>query len=272
LKRRTDRKVASYDYTKGNLMELIDIIVSNGAKLFVSAVGIPPKEVVGKLHAGGVLYMNMIGHPKHIVPAINAGADLICAQGSEAGGHTGDVPTSILIPAAASIIGSLTSVFTGEKVMLVAAGGLYNGRSLAGALMLGADAVWIGTRFLLAEESGASRSHQREIQSAGFEDLIKTTIFTGRPMHVKANKYVRDWEGRRREEKLELQKKGVIPVHFDVEKRPNDDEVAENEFPVIMGKVAGVLGEIQSARAIVDEMVEDAVVELRRGERMISKL
>lgn len=262
----------NYDYTKGNLMELIDIIVDSGATLFVSAVGVPPPEVVKRLHAGGVLYMNMVGHPKHVSPALLAGADLICAQGSEAGGHTGDVPTSILIPACASVLSGQKSAFTGEKVLLVAAGGLYNGKSLAGALMLGADAVWVGTRFLLAEESGASVAHQRAIQSAKFEDIIKSTIFTGRPMHVKASEYVREWEGKRREEKLALQAKGVIPVHYDVETRHNDGEVAENEFPVIMGKVAGVLGELLPAKKIVEEMVKEAILELKRGEKMISKI
>ncbi|KFY66100.1 hypothetical protein V496_02192 [Pseudogymnoascus sp. VKM F-4515 (FW-2607)] len=81
------------DYTRGQLMELVDIIIEEGAKLFVSAVGIPPKAVVDKLHAAGILYMNMVGHPKHVHKACKVGADLVCAQGGEAGGHTGEIPT-----------------------------------------------------------------------------------------------------------------------------------------------------------------------------------
>lgn len=79
----------SYDYTKGKLNELIDIIIDSGAKLFVSAVGVPPKAVVDKLHQSGVLYMNMIGHPKHVAKCLEVGVDIICAQGGEGGGHTG---------------------------------------------------------------------------------------------------------------------------------------------------------------------------------------
>lgn len=97
------RLFSSYDYTKGKLNELVDIIIQEGAKLFVSAVGVPPKHVVEKLHAAGVLYMNMIGHPKHVQKALDAGADIICAQGGEGGGHTGDVPTTILIPTVAKL-------------------------------------------------------------------------------------------------------------------------------------------------------------------------
>lgn len=79
----------SYDYTKGKLNELIDIIIDSGVKLFVSAVGVPPQHVVEKLHEHGILYMNMIGHPKHVAKCLERGVDIICAQGGEGGGHTG---------------------------------------------------------------------------------------------------------------------------------------------------------------------------------------
>src|SRR2546423_1233490 len=121
----------SYDYTKGKLNELIDIIIESGARLFVSAVGVPPQEAVDKLHRAGVLYMNMIGHPKHVAKCVERGADLICAQGGEGGGHTGDVPTSILIPTVVDLVKGHKSPMTGEEIQVVAAGGLYNGQSVA---------------------------------------------------------------------------------------------------------------------------------------------
>jgi len=84
------------DYTDGQLPALIDVIIESGASLFVSAVGVPPKFAVDKLHAAGIPVMNMIGHPKHVAKALAAGVDIICAQGGEGGGHTGEVATSIL--------------------------------------------------------------------------------------------------------------------------------------------------------------------------------
>jgi hypothetical protein len=89
----------NHDYTEGRLPELVDTIISSGAKLFVSAVGVPPRWVVQKLHKAGVVCMNIVGSPKHVPKALESGADLICAQGGEAGGHTGEIPTSLLIPA-----------------------------------------------------------------------------------------------------------------------------------------------------------------------------
>ncbi|KAG8723422.1 hypothetical protein FRC09_003383, partial [Ceratobasidium sp. 395] len=89
----------NYDYTHGQLPELIDVIIEEKAALFVCAVGVPPKFAVEKLHKAGIPIMNMVGHPKHVAKALDAGVDIICAQGGEGGGHTGYVPTSILVPA-----------------------------------------------------------------------------------------------------------------------------------------------------------------------------
>jgi len=79
----------NYDYTHGHLDELIDVIIESGATLFVSAVGVPPRHVVDRLHKANIPIMNMIGHPKHVKKALDAGVDIICAQGGEGGGHTG---------------------------------------------------------------------------------------------------------------------------------------------------------------------------------------
>lgn len=90
----------NYDYTHGQLDQLIDIIIENGTKLFVCAVGVPPRHVVERLHKAKIPVMSripvqpsakidMIGHPKHVKKALEAGADIICAQGGEGGGHTG---------------------------------------------------------------------------------------------------------------------------------------------------------------------------------------
>jgi len=266
----------NYDYTKGKLPALVDIIIESGAKLFVSAVGIPPKEVVEKLHKNGIAYMNMIGHPKHVAKCLAAGADIICAQGGEGGGHTGDVPTSILIPTVVKLVEGKKSPLTGKPVQVVAAGGIFNGKSLAAALMMGASAVWVGTRFILAEEAGAPKAHQEAVRTAGFEDTVRTIIFTGRPLRVRKNPYISNWEENRAEEIKELTSKGVIPVEHDIEtldeKDELDDDTMDNARPFLMGKVAAVVNEKKSAQEIVDEMVAEAKEMLEKGSKMLAKL
>ncbi|KIW06160.1 uncharacterized protein PV09_03322 [Verruconis gallopava] len=251
----------NYDYTKGKLGELIDIIIESGAKLFVSAVGVPPKQVVDKLHKHGVLYMNMIGHPKHVKKCLELGVDIICAQGGEGGGHTGDVPTTVLIPTVAALCRGKKSAFTGQDVQVIAAGGLFNGQSLAAALNLGATGVWIGTRFVLSKEAGAPRAHKEAVRTAGFDDNIRTIIFTGRPLRVRTNPYIQNWEENRQQEIKELTSRGKIPVEHDMETMGDDidDDTLDNARPFLMGKAAAVVNEELSAKEIIDDMVNSAV-------------
>ncbi|KAL8818206.1 MAG: hypothetical protein Q9191_007991 [Dirinaria sp. TL-2023a] len=258
----------NYDYTKGKLDELVTIIIDSGAKLFVSAVGVPPKHVVERLHKAGVLYMNMIGHPKHVQKCLDVGADLICAQGGEGGGHTGDVPTTVLIPTVAEMVKGRKSPMTGDQVQIVAAGGLFNGQSLAAALMLGASAVWIGTRFVLSEEAGAPKAHQEAVRTPLFLELI--SFFKGRPLRVRNNPYIENWETNRSQEIKDLTAKGTIPVEHDFETLGDeiDDDTMDNARPFLMGKAAAVVNEKKSAKAIVDEMVGDAVKWLGKGGSM----
>lgn len=91
---------------------------------------------------------------------------------------------------------------------------MFNGQSLASALMLGASAVWVGTRFVLSEEAGAPKAHQEAVRTAGFDDNVRTIIFTGRPLRVRNNEYIKNWEENRQDEIKTLTGKGVIPVRL----------------------------------------------------------
>jgi len=261
-------RATNYDYTRGELPELIKIICESGAKLFVSAVGIPPKWAVEQLHKAGIAVMNMIGSPKHIKKALDAGVDLICAQGGEGGGHTGEVATSILIPIAVDLCRAAKSPLTGGPVYVVAAGGIFDGRGLAMSLCLGAEAVWVGTRFVCSTEAGASPHHQQSIVKAGFHDTIRTVVFTGRPMRVLKNPYILDWENNRTKQIQELTSRGVIPYEHDVEQRAKTgEEVTPEQMlasrPLLMGQAAGAINDIKPAAQIINEMITQAIAILK---------
>lgn len=258
----------NYDYTDGNLPELIDIICASGAKLFVSAVGVPPKQVVDKLHAAGILVMNMIGAPKHVPKALAAGVDLICAQGGEGGGHTGDVATSILIPVVADMCRDKISSFTGEPVHVIAAGGIYDGRGLAMSLCLGAQAVWVGTRFVASVEGGAPEKHKQAVVNAGFHDTLRTVIYTGRPMRVIKTQFNEEFTAKNQEIQ-ELLDKGIIPIMHYAEtseakikkgemSMPSPTELATMR-PLLVGACAGAIHDILPAKQIIDDMIRTAI-------------
>jgi NAD(P)H-dependent flavin oxidoreductase YrpB (nitropropane dioxygenase family) len=263
------------DYTDGKLPELIDIIIESGAALFVSAVGVPPRWAVDKLHEAGIAVMNMIGAPKHVKYALESGADIICAQGGEGGGHTGDVSTALLIPKVVDLCQGRKSPLTGGPVQVIAAGGIYDSRGLAMALALGASAVWVGTRFICAEEAGAPPHHQQAVMSAGYHDTVRTLVFTGRPLRVKKNAYIHQWETERREEQEKLLAQGTVPVQQDIDaasagelKNVDAQTVAEGR-PLLMGQVAGAIEDIKPAKQIIEEMMVGAVQILQKNHALI---
>eukprot|EP01111_Echinosteliopsis_oligospora_P015833 TRINITY_DN638_c0_g1_i1.p1 TRINITY_DN638_c0_g1~~TRINITY_DN638_c0_g1_i1.p1 ORF type:complete len:360 (+),score=142.91 TRINITY_DN638_c0_g1_i1:76-1155(+) len=264
----------NYDYTEGKLDELIDIIIKEKAKLFVSAVGVPSKEVVDKLHAAGIPVMNMIGAPKHVSKALKAGVDIICAQGGEGGGHTGDVATSILIPKVVDLCKGHKSTLTGGPIYVVSAGGIFDGRGLAASLCWGAQAVWVGTRFICAKEAGASPRHQKAVLNAGYHDTVRTIIFTGRPMRVLNNDYIKSWEEGKPQQIKELTSQGIIPAKYDAEEKEKKGEHvnAAAHFPLLMGQAAAAVSEIKTAKEIVDEMMSEAVASLKQSSEQVVSL
>jgi NAD(P)H-dependent flavin oxidoreductase YrpB (nitropropane dioxygenase family) len=108
----------------------------------------------------------------------------VCAQGYEGGGHTGEVGTMVLIPKVVDLCRGHKSPLTGEPIYVVAAGGIYDGRTMAAALSLGADAVWVGTRFLASHEATATELHKRKLLEAQSDDTVRSEIYTGRPARV----------------------------------------------------------------------------------------
>lgn len=261
----TARKT-NYDYTKGKLDDLISVIIEEKAKLFVCAVGVPPKDVVDRLHKAGILVMNMVGAPKHVPKALAVGVDIICAQGGEGGGHTGRTATSILIPACVDACKGHKSPLTGGPVHVIAAGGIYDGRGLAASLMFGAQGVWVGTRFVASTEAAAPKKHKDLIVSADHGDADTTLIYTGRPLRVRQTDYVKSWRNRQ-DEIVKLTQQGKIPHDEELNSHP---EKSLEGRSWLMGDVSALINDVKPAKQIVDEMVAEARAQIERGNSFLS--
>lgn len=267
----------NHDYTRGRLDELVDIAVAEGARLFVSAVGVPPRDVIERLHAHDILVMNMVGHPRHAEKALDLGVDMVCAQGGEGGGHTGDLGTTVLVPAVADVARRynpplLAKLLRGKgaygdiggggggppTALVVAAGGIADGRGLAAALMSGASGAWVGTRFVAATEAACSAEHKAAVVSAPWGDTERTLVVSGRPLRVRPNAYIRAWHARPAEVQA-LCDTGVVPLEHDLERG------REVDLPHLMGQVAGGIQEVKPAAEIVRDMVTQAAEMLRMG-------
>ena len=171
--------------TPDALTKAVDVIIDNGASSFVAGLGVP-MPIIEKLKNAGLKVMVVCGAVKHAVKAEQAGCDAVICQGGEGGGHTGLVGTLPLIAQAVDAV----------KIPVVGAGGIFDGRGLAASLALGAQGVWMGTRFIASEEAHAGDLYRQAILEAKDEDTVRTRCYSGKPMRVKKNPYVEDWESR----------------------------------------------------------------------------
>lgn len=164
----------------GGLEEQVDLVVEHGAAVFVAGLGVPA-AVVERCHEAGLLVVNMCGKVDHARRAVEAGCDLVVAQGTEAGGHTGQVATMPLVPQIVDAVGS--------AVPVVAAGGLFDGRGLAAALALGADGVWLGTRFIATPEARAVLGYKEALVAGREDGTTVSRAYSGKTMRVVRNDY-----------------------------------------------------------------------------------
>jgi enoyl-[acyl-carrier protein] reductase II len=165
------------------MVAAIDVIIEGGAAAFIAGLGVPG-PVIGKCHAAGVKVISLCGKVEHAVRAEEAGCDVVVAQGTEAGGHTGKVACMALIP----------QIVDAVRIPVLAAGSIVDGRGMVAALALGAQGIWMGTRFIASREARAGRPFKEKILTANGADTVVTRCFSGKPMRVITNPYVEEQE------------------------------------------------------------------------------
>jgi NAD(P)H-dependent flavin oxidoreductase YrpB (nitropropane dioxygenase family) len=169
-----------------NAMDIVDLVIRHGVKA-VSYSRSPGPDMIRKLKDAGVVCMPTVGLPKHAIKAVELGADAVTVQGGEGGGHTGAVPTSLLIPQVVDAVS--------DKVPVVAAGGFKDGRGLLAALSFGADGIAMGTRFLMTEESPVPRETlQRYIDCKNPGEIIVSKAMDGLPQRMIMNELLVELE------------------------------------------------------------------------------
>jgi enoyl-[acyl-carrier protein] reductase II len=162
----------------GDLVHSVELVIEGGASAFVAGLGVPSK-VVELCHEHGLLVVSMCGKVDHARRAVDAGCDLVVAQGTEAGGHTGTVATMPLVPMIVDAVG--------HDVPVVAAGGIFDGRGLAASLALGADGIWVGTRFIATPEARGIPGFKDSILAAKEDGTTVSRAYSGKTMRVIKN-------------------------------------------------------------------------------------
>ena len=238
----------------GSLEQSVEIIIEEGATAFVAGLGIP-SAIITCLHAAGLKAMVVGGAVSHAVKAEVAGCDAVICQGSDGGGHTGLVGTFPLVAQAVSAV----------KIPVIAAGGIYDGRGLAAALALGAQGVWLGTRFIASKEAHAGALYKDAVVAARDVDTVRTRSYSGKPMRVKDNAWVKDWESR----PTDIQ---AFPMQAIVSMQANamggiggqTEGLDSDRSCFAMGQSAGGVTSIASCQEIVDSIIAEAVEAIAR--------
>lgn len=165
------------------IVPYLPVLYDEGVRIFVAGLAVPEKQVP-ELKRHGITIMVMTGKVAHAKRAEAAGADIVAAQGTEAGGHTGEIGTLALVP----------QVVDAVKIPVVAAGGIVDGRGLVAALALGAQGGIVGTRFIATPEATAAATYREAVAAAEQDQTIRTRCYSGKPLRSLRNPYILEHE------------------------------------------------------------------------------
>jgi enoyl-[acyl-carrier protein] reductase II len=234
----------------------VDAIVRGGARLFVAGLGVP-REIIGRLHDGNALVASMCGKVRHAIAAVESGCDFVIVQGTEAGGHTGLIATMPLVPQIVDAVGA--------RVPVVAAGGIFDGRGLAASLALGADGVWMGTRFIATPEARTVRGYKDALLRTAEDGTVITKGYSGKPMRAIRNEWTQEIEEHPEllrpfpEMMLHSLERGVLHLGGDEHTTVDPDREC---YPA--GQAAGGIDELTPAGELVRQIVAEAEVTIDR--------
>jgi enoyl-[acyl-carrier protein] reductase II len=241
----------------GSMADQVQIIIDGGATAFVAALGVPT-EVIEQCHRHNVLVVNMCGKVEHAVRAVEAGCDLVVAQGTEAGGHTGQVASLPLIPQVVDAVG--------DKVPVVAAGGIFDGRGLAAALALGADGIWVGTRFIATPEARSVLGYKDTLLASREDQTTVSRAYSGKTMRVVRNTYTDHFDAHPEELKKFPEQLAVSygsgTMHLGGDSFTDGVDLDKECYPA--GQGVGAITELVPAGELVRRFVAEAEAVLDR--------
>jgi NAD(P)H-dependent flavin oxidoreductase YrpB (nitropropane dioxygenase family) len=243
--------------------KLLEVAMSHPIRLIANALGVPPDYMIeaGKEH--GVPVAALVGAKEHAVKQVAAGVDLIVAQGTEAGGHCGEVTTMVLVP---EVIEAIEEA--GSTVPVLAAGGIVTGRQMAAAVAMGAAGAWTGSVWLTTEEAETAPHTVQKFLAASSRDTVRSAGRTGKP----ARQLVSDWtdawlphEGGERPLPLPLQSMLCEPVmrRLDV-LAAQGHPGAQSLATYFVGQGVGLMNKVKPAREVVREFIEDYLAATER--------
>ncbi len=239
------------------LIHDVELLIEGGASAFVAGLGVP-RAVIDLCHSSNVLVASMCGKVEHAQRALDAGCDIVVAQGTEAGGHTGTVATFPLVPMIVDAVG--------EHIPVVAAGGIFDGRGLAAALALGADGVWMGTRFIATPEARGLPGYKDKLIETREDGTVISRAFSGKTMRVLRNSTTDRYDADPTLLKKFPEQLGVSfsegTFHLGGDEHTEGVDPDREGYPA--GQAVGAISALIPAGDLVRSIVAEAEADLRR--------
>ncbi len=225
----------------------IQIALQHPIALLASALGPPPKEAIDQAHEQGVKVAALVGRVEQAVRDVQQGVDIIIAQGYEAGGHTGEVATMVLVPDVVDAV---------APVPVLAAGGIGSGRQMAAAMALGAAGVWTGSIWLTVAENGTGDVVTEKLLAAGAGDTVRSRAFTGKPARQLRTAWTDAWEAPDSPGTLPMPLQFILNSYASQKMGQNPPRELVG-MPV--GQIVSRMNQVRSAKQVVVDMVAEYV-------------
>ena len=221
--------------------------------MLVNALGPPPPDVIAEAHEQGLIVGGLVGNRQHAERQVAMGVDVIVAQGTEAGGHCGDVTSMVLWPEVVDAVG--------PDVPVLAAGGIGSGRQIAAALALGAQGVWTGSIWLTVAEADTNPLVVENLLAATSRDTVRARVMTGKPARLLRSAWSEAWDRPDAPEPLPMPLQGML--YGDAARRISRAQNKElSGFPV--GQIVGSMNRVRPTKDVMLDLVEEWIEATQR--------
>ena len=241
--------------TPENGYALMDVAFRHPIRLIANALGIAPPRMIAEGKARGVPVAALVGAKEHALRQAAAGVDIIVAQGTEAGGHCGEVSTLVLIP---EVVRALKAA--GYEIPVLAAGGIMTGGQMAGMMATGAEGAWTGSVWLATTESETSEAFRDKMVAARSRDTVRSRSRTGKPARQLKTAWHEAWDAADGPGALPMPLMGMVsePAFRRIENAViNGNESARDLVSYFVGQGVGLIDQVRSAKGVVQDFREE---------------
>lgn len=253
-----ETRIASSALSGDTGRSLLEVSLKHPIKLMANALGVPPDYMIAAGKERGIPVAALVGAKEHAIKQVQAGVDLIVVQGTEAGGHCGEVTTLVLIP---EVLDAISEIPGGKDVPVLAAGGIVTGRQMAACVAMGAAGAWTGSVWLTTEEAETAPFTKQKMLRASSRDTVRSAGRTGKPSRQLRSDWTDAWapnpEGRQ-PLPLPLQAMIAEPALRRIDKLAEGGHPGAQALSTYwVGQGVGLMNKIKPAREVVLEFIED---------------